>query len=74
MRPGGGVVSDEPLAVIVVTSPGLVWVAEGPLPLSQAVARARAHWVNRSLFVRSVRRASSATVAVHLLGPKVEHD
>jgi hypothetical protein len=64
----------EPLAVIVVSSPGLTWVAEGPIPLDQAVARARSHWTVRSLWVRSVRRSSSATVAVHLLGPRVDHD
>lgn len=63
--------SDEPLAVVVVDSPHLVWVAEGPVPLSRAVDRARSHWATRSLWVRSIRHQSRATVRVHLLGPEV---
>jgi hypothetical protein len=61
-------------AVIVVTTPHLRWVAEGPMPVEAAVARARAHWVQRSLFVRSLGRRSPANVRVHLLGPEVITD
>ena len=61
-------------AVIVVTTPHLRWVAEGPMPVDAAVARARSHWVQRSLFVRSLARLSPAHFEVHLLGAEIITD